>query len=57
MSQWFPFDKFKFGEDGKNSWSLEHINAVNSKTKGTQEDWQKWLEYHIKQNDGVDAKN
>lgn len=46
-SYWFPFDKFKFGFDGKNSWSIEHINAVNSPNKGTQEDWRKWLELHL----------
>ena len=46
-SQWFPFDKFKFGADGKNSWSLEHINAVNSKNKGIQEDWREWLNLHL----------
>lgn len=46
-SQWFPFDKFKFGVDGKNSWSLEHINAVNSPNKGVQEDWRKWLNLHL----------
>lgn len=26
-TQWFPFDKFKFGRNGKVSWSLEHIHA------------------------------
>lgn len=46
-SQWFPFGKFKFSSDGKNSWSLEHINAVNSPSKGKQEDWRKWLELHL----------
>ena len=46
-SQWFPFDKLKFGADGKNSWSLEHINAVNSKNKGIQEDWREWLNLHL----------
>ena len=26
-SQWFPFDKYKFGNSGKVTWSLEHIHA------------------------------
>ena len=46
-SQWFPFDKFKFGADGKNAWSLEHINAVHSDNKGTQNDWREWLKLHL----------
>ena len=54
-SQWFPFDKFKFGADGKNLWSLEHINAVNSPPKGVQEDWRKWLELHLHAVESVDA--
>ena len=54
-SQWFPFDKFKFGADGKNLWSLEHINAVNSPPKGVQEDWRKWLDLHLHAVESVDA--
>lgn len=46
QSQWFPFDKFKFGGAGKNSWSLEHIHAVNSQDTGTQAQWRDWLELH-----------
>lgn len=42
QSQWFPFDKYKFG-----AWSLEHIHAVNSQGIGTnQELWRKWLTLH-----------
>jgi len=33
-SQWFPFDKHKFGKDGKVSWSLEHIHAQQSERIG-----------------------
>lgn len=46
QSQWFPFDKYKFGGAGKNSWSLEHIHAVNSQDRGTQEQWREWLRLH-----------
>ncbi|MBQ6975109.1 MAG: DUF262 domain-containing protein [Selenomonadaceae bacterium] len=54
MSQWFPFDKFKFGDGGKNSWSLEHINAVKSQNKGTQKDWRQWLDLHFNLAKSVD---
>ena len=46
QSQWFPFDKYKFCGAGKNSWSLEHIHAVNSQETGTQAQWREWLELH-----------
>jgi len=46
-SQWFPFDKFKFDNERKSSWSLEHIHAVKSQRKGTQEIWRDWLELHL----------
>lgn len=46
QSQWFPFDKYKFGGKGKNSWSLEHIHAVNSQDRGNQEQWREWLRLH-----------
>ena len=47
QSQWFPFDKYKFGGDKKVSWSLEHIHAVNSQDIGThQEQWREWLKLH-----------
>ena len=47
QSQWFPFDKYKFGGKGKISWSLEHIHAVNSQDIGThQEQWREWLRLH-----------
>ena len=45
QSQWFPFDKFKFGGE-KNSWSLEHIHAVNSQDRGNQAQWRDWLKLH-----------
>ena len=46
QSQWFPFDKYKFGGKEKNSWSLEHIHAVNPQDRGTQEQWREWLRLH-----------
>ena len=46
-SQWFPFDKHKFGKDGKTAWSLEHIHAQQSEGLRTQEMWKEWLDGHI----------
>ena len=46
-SQWFPFDKFKFGKGGKVNWSLEHIHAQQSEGLITQEMWKEWLRLHI----------
>lgn len=47
QSQWFPFDKYKFVGNGKITWSLEHIHAVNSQDIGThQEQWREWLRLH-----------
>lgn len=46
-SQWFPFDRHKFGKDGKVSWSLEHIHAQQSESLRTQEMWKEWIKLHI----------
>lgn len=46
-SQWFPFDKYKFGRGGKVTWSLEHIHAQQSEGLRTQEMWKEWLTLHI----------
>ena len=46
-TQWFPFDKFKFGKGGKVTWSLEHIHAQQSEGLRTQEMWKEWLRLHI----------
>ena len=46
QSQWFPFDKYKFVDGEKSSWSLEHIHAVNSQAVGTQAQWREWLKLH-----------
>ena len=46
-SQWFPFDKYKFGRGGKVTWSLEHIHAQHSEGLRTQEMWKEWLALHI----------
>ena len=47
-SQWFPFDKYKSGKNGKVIWSLEHIHAQQSEGLSTQKIWKEWLELHIK---------
>jgi len=47
QTQWFPFDKFKYGKNGKVSWSLEHIHAQHSEGLHTQEMWKEWLRLHI----------
>ena len=46
-SQWFPFEKYKFGKGGKVVWSLEHIHAQQSEGMRTQEMWKEWLKLHI----------
>jgi len=43
----FPFDKYKFGDDGKVVWSLEHIHAQHSEGMQKQELWKEWLKLHI----------
>lgn len=43
---WFPFDKFKFVDEQKARWSLEHIHAVQTQERGTQENWREWLRLH-----------
>lgn len=44
-TQWFPFDKFKSGNNS--NWSLEHIHAQNSKGLQKLEQWQEWIKLHI----------
>ena len=46
-TQRFPFDKFKFTDDGKVAWSLEHIHAQQSEGLKEKKAWQEWLERHI----------
>ena len=46
-SQWFPFDKYKYGKDRKVVWSLEHIHAQHSEGMQKQEMWKEWLRFHI----------
>lgn len=46
-SQRFPFDKFKIGLYGEETWSLEHIHAQQSEGLRTQEAWKEWLKLHI----------
>jgi uncharacterized protein with ParB-like and HNH nuclease domain len=47
QTQWFPFDKFKFDKNKKNSWSLEHIHAQQSEGMKTQDVWKEWLTLHL----------
>lgn len=46
-TQWFPFDKYKFGRNGRVVWSLEHIHAQQSEGMRTQEMWKEWIKLHI----------
>ena len=48
QTQWFPFDKFKINENGRNVWSLEHIHAQQSQGLKNQAEWKEWLELHLK---------
>lgn len=48
QTQWFPFDKFKINENGRNVWSLEHIHAQQSQGLKNQDEWKEWLELHLK---------
>lgn len=47
QTEWFPFNKLKFNENGKVPWSLEHIHAQQSNSLHTQEAWKEWLRLHI----------
>ncbi len=47
QTEWFPFAKYKFGNDGTPSWSLEHIHAQQSEGMKTQEIWKEWLKLHV----------
>ena len=46
-TEWFPFNKFKYQEDGKVVWSLEHIHAQQSQGMKKQEEWKEWLRLHV----------
>lgn len=48
QTQWFPFDKFKYKDNGNVVWSLEHIHAQQSEGMKTQEEWKEWLRLHIR---------
>ena len=47
QSQWFPFEKYKFGRSGKVCWSLEHIHAQQSEGMQKEELWKEWLRLHL----------
>ena len=55
-SQWFPFDKFKFSNDGRVAWSLEHIHAQQSEGLKDKKAWKEWLRLHIPSVEAVDSK-
>ena len=55
-SQWFPFDKFKFSNDGWVAWSLEHIHAQQSEGLKDKKAWKEWLRLHIPSVEAVDRK-
>lgn len=46
-TQWFPFNLFKMGKNGKVVWSLEHIHAQQSKALRKQEDQKEWIRYQL----------
>lgn len=46
-TQWFPFNKYKFRDNGKEEWSLEHIHAQQSEGMKTIEAWKEWLVLHL----------
>lgn len=56
-TQWFPFSKFKFRENGKNVWSLEHIHAQQSEGMKTIDAWKEWLTLHLSSIKEVDSDN
>lgn len=47
QTQWFPFNRYKTGQQGKVAWSLEHIHAQQSEGLRTQEMWKEWLNLHV----------
>lgn len=45
---WFPFNRFKFFENGKRRWSLEHVHAQQSQgIEKREETWVEWIRLHI----------
>lgn len=57
QSQWFPFDKHKFGRDGKVAWSLEHIHAQQSENLRTKEMWKEWIRLHLESVKSLDLES
>ena len=55
-SQWFPFDKFKFSNDGRVARSLEHNHAQQSEGLKDKKAWKEWLRLHIPSVEAVDSK-
>ena len=57
MTEWFPFNKYKYQNNGKVVWSLEHIHARQSQGMKTQEVWKEWLRLHIDSVKSLDGDN
>ena len=56
-TEWFPFNKYKYQENGSVVWSLEHIHARQSQGLKTQEEWKEWLRLHIPSVESLDGDN
>lgn len=56
-TEWFPFNKYKYQNNGKVVWSLEHIHAQQSQGMKTQEVWKEWLRLHITSIRSLDGDN
>jgi hypothetical protein len=56
-TQWFPFDKLKFSENGRATWSLEHIYAQQSEGMKNKSDWKEWIRLHLPSVRAVDPDN
>jgi uncharacterized protein with ParB-like and HNH nuclease domain len=56
-THWFPFEKFKFQNTDKVTWSLEHIHAQQSEGMKRQDDWKEWLRLHLSSIESLGAGN
>ena len=57
QSQWFPFNRLKFGKEGRVTWSLEHIHAQQSEGLRTMDMWKEWLRLHIPSVEAVSSNS
>jgi uncharacterized protein with ParB-like and HNH nuclease domain len=56
QTQWFPFNKLKFTNSGKTTWSLEHIHAQHSDGMQKRSEWKEWLGLHLPSVKAIGAK-